>query len=473
MNETNGGEMERSAIRQISGWLWEIPRSYRSDMRVPARFYASAAMLEQILADRSLEQLVNVATLPGIVGFALAMPDIHEGYGFPIGGVAAFDPDAGIISPGGIGYDINCGVRFLATSQPFESVREKISDLAREIYRQVPSGVGHGNRITFSSKQLDQILRDGAPRMVEFGYGEPEDLGHIESGGVIDVADPSKVSQHAKQRGGDQLGTLGAGNHFVEIDRIDAIFDQEAAVRMGLFEGQIVIQLHTGSRGLGHQIATDYIRVMNRAMASYGIEVPDRELACAPFRSPEGQEYFSAMSAGANFAWANRQLITWEIRQAWKSVMGGDLPRVVYDVAHNIAKVETHEIDGQRRQLLVHRKGATRAFSGQPVIIPGSMGTASFVLEGEPASMHESFGSSCHGAGRRMSRTKAKKMVQGSQLRRELEVIGVSVQAGSMSGLAEEAPAAYKDIGEVVGTVVSAGIARKVVRLVPVGVMKG
>nr|WP_317618641.1 RtcB family protein [Chlorobaculum sp. MV4-Y] len=473
MNETNGGEMKRSSIRQISCGLWEIPRSYRSDMRVPARFYASAAMLEQILSDRSLEQLVNVATLPGIVGFALAMPDIHEGYGFPIGGVAAFDLDAGVISPGGIGYDINCGVRLLATRSSIESVREKIPDLAKEIYRQVPSGVGHGNRLTFSLKQLDQILRGGAPRMVEFGYGEPEDLVHIESGGVLDVADSSKVSQHAKQRGCDQLGTLGAGNHFVEIERIDAIFDQEAAGRMGLFEGQIVIQLHTGSRGLGHQIATDYIRVMNRAMQAYGITVPDRELCCVPFHSSEGKEYFSAMSAGANFAWANRQLITWEIRQAWKSVMGGDPLRVVYDIAHNIAKIETHEIDGQRRQLLVHRKGATRAFSGQPVIIPGSMGTASFVLEGAPGSMRESFGSSCHGAGRRMSRTKAKHMVQGSQLRQELEAIGVSVQAGSMQGLAEEAPAAYKDIGEVVGTVVSAGIAKKVAKLVPVGVMKG
>ena len=465
--------MERSSIRQISEWLWEIPRSCRGDMRVPARFYASEAMLGQILADRSLEQLVNVATLPGIVGFALAMPDIHEGYGFPIGGVAAFDLDAGVISPGGIGYDINCGVRLLATRESFESIREKIPDLAKEIYRQVPSGVGRGNEIAFSSAQLDRVLREGARCMVELGYGEAEDLAHIESGGVLDVADPSKVSQQAKQRGHDQLGTMGAGNHFVEIDRIDEIFDREAAGRMGLFAGQVVIQLHTGSRGLGHQIATDSIRVMNRAMASYGIEVPDRELACTPFRSPEGQEYFSAMSAGANFAWANRQLITWEIRQAWQAVLGGDPLRVVYDVAHNIAKIESHEIDGQRRNLLVHRKGATRAFPGQPVIIPGSMGTASFVLEGQAASMRESFGSSCHGAGRRMSRTKAKQMVQGSKLRMELEAMGVSVQAGSLSGLAEEAPAAYKDIGDVVGTVVSAGIARKVARLVPVGIMKG
>jgi tRNA-splicing ligase RtcB len=457
----------------LSGWLWEIPRAYRNDMRVSARFYASESMLDLILSDRSLEQLVNVATLPGIVGHAIAMPDIHEGYGFPIGGVAAFDLERGIISPGGIGYDINCGVRLLATKAPFERIREKIPDLAREIYRRVPSGVGRGNRITFSPVQLDRVLREGAPSMVGFGYGEHEDLGCIESGGVLDVADPVKVSIQAKQRGLDQLGTMGAGNHFVEIDRVVEIFDREAADRMGLFDGQVVIQLHTGSRGLGHQIATDYIRIMSRAMAAYGITVPDRELGCVPFRSPEGQDYFSAMSAGANFAWANRQLITWEIRQAWAAVIDSDPLRVVYDVAHNIAKIETHEVDGSARQLLVHRKGATRAFPGQPVIIPGSMGTASFVLEGESASMHESFGSSCHGAGRSMSRTRAKHLVQGNRLMKELEEMGISVQAGSMSGLAEEAPEAYKDIADVVGTVAAAGIARKVAELRPVGIMKG
>ena len=465
--------MERSAIKKLSGWLWEIPRSFRKEMRVSARFYASEAMLDQILADRSLEQLVNVATLPGIEGHAIAMPDIHEGYGFPIGGVAAFDLERGIISPGGIGYDINCGVRLLATKASFERIGEKIPDLAREIYRRVPSGVGRGNRITFSPVQLDKVLREGAPSMVGFGYGEQEDLGRIESGGVLDVADPAKVSTQAKQRGLDQLGTMGAGNHFVEIDRVAEIFDRESADRMGLFEGQVVVQLHTGSRGLGHQIATDYIRIMNRAMAAYGITVPDRELGCVPFRSPEGQGYFSAMSAGANFAWANRQLITWEIRQAWAAVMASDSLRVVYDVAHNIAKIETHEVDGRSKQLLVHRKGATRSFPGQPVIIPGSMGTASFVLEGESASMHESFGSSCHGAGRRMSRTRAKHLVQGNRLMKELEEMGISVQAGSMSGLAEEAPEAYKDIADVVGTVAAAGIARKVAKLLPIGIMKG
>lgn len=465
--------MERSSIRKISGWLWEIPRSYRQDMQVSARFYASESMLDQILADRSLEQLVNVATLPGIVGHAIAMPDIHEGYGFPIGGVAAFDPDSGIISPGGIGYDINCGVRLLASDLLFESMVEKIPLLAREIYRRVPSGVGQGNRITFSLNQLDRVLHEGAPCMVDFGYGEKEDLAHIESNGVLEAARPASVSPQAKQRGKDQLGTMGAGNHFVEIDRVAEIFDMEAAARMGLFEGQVVIQLHTGSRGLGHQIATDHIRIMNRVMQDYSITVPDRELGCVPFRSPEGQDYFRAMSAGANFAWANRQLITWEIRQAWQAVMGHDPLRVVYDVAHNIAKLETHEVEGTLRQLLVHRKGATRAFPGQPVIIPGSMGTASFVLEGEPSSMLQSFGSSCHGAGRRMSRSRAKQTVQGGRLMKQLEGMGISVQAGSMAGLAEEAPEAYKDIAEVVGTVAAAGIARKVARLTPIGIMKG
>ncbi|NTV01855.1 MAG: RtcB family protein [Chlorobiaceae bacterium] len=465
--------MERGSIRRVSDWLWEIPRVYREDMRVPARFYASEAMLAQILADRSLEQLVNVATLPGIRLHALAMPDIHEGYGFPIGGVAAFDLDEGIISPGGIGYDINCGVRLLRTGEHFADVRDRIPDLARGIYRQVPSGVGHGNRITFSTEQLDTILRGGAGAMVGFGYGTEEDLGYLESGGVLDAADPAAVSPHARQRGLDQLGTMGAGNHFVEIDRVSTIFDPAAAERMGLFRGQVVIQIHTGSRGLGHQIATDYIRAMNLAMPGYGITVPDRELACVPFRSREGQEYFRAMSAGANFAWANRQLITWEVRRAWESLFTSEPPEVLYDVAHNVAKIEEHEVEGRKVQLLVLRKGATRAFPGQPVIIPGSMGTSSFVLEGMAGSMRESFGSSCHGAGRRMSRTKARHTIQGSHLRKVLEEQGISVQAGSMSGLAEEAPEAYKDIADVVGTVAAAGIARKVAQLVPVGIMKG
>jgi tRNA-splicing ligase RtcB len=442
-------------------------------MRVPARFYASEAMLDQILADRSLDQLVNVATLPGIVLYALAMPDIHEGYGFPIGGVAAFDPESGVISPGGIGYDINCGVRLLKTLESYDRVRESISSLTRECFLRVPSGVGHGNRIAFSAGELDEILAGGAPRMVAAGYGNAEDLLNVESGGVLDVADPSKVSMHATQRGLDQLGTLGAGNHFVEIDRVAAIFDEEGATRLGLFENQVVLQIHTGSRGLGHQIATDYIRIMNAVMPKYGISVPDRELACAPFHSQEGKDYFQAMAAAANFAWANRQMVTWEIRQAWKSLFASSEPSVVYDVAHNIAKIETHRVNGRERSLLVHRKGATRAFPGQPVIIPGSMGTASFVLIGKESSMIESFGSSCHGAGRRMSRTKAKHAVHGDQLKRELESRGISVQAGSMSGFAEEAPLAYKDIMDVVDTVSSAAIAGKVALLTPVGIMKG
>ena len=465
--------MDKSSIRKVSDGLWEIPITYRKDMRVPARFYASEKMLSQILSDRSLEQLVNVATLPGIVSYALAMPDIHEGYGFPIGGVAAFDPENGIISPGGIGYDINCGVRLLGTVESFASVKNMIPELSGEIYRQVPSGVGHGNRITFDDRQLERILRRGVAALVDSGYGTLSDLEHIESRGSIEIADPLKVSLHASQRGMDQLGTIGAGNHFVEIDRVSEIFDQDAAVEMGLFKDQVVMQIHTGSRGLGHQIATDYIRIMNTAMPRYGIRVPDRELACVPFRSSVGQDYYQAMSAGANFAWANRQLITWEIRQAWQSVIGSAPPSVVYDVAHNIAKLETHVIEGRTRQLLVHRKGATRAFPGQPVIIPGSMGTSSFVLSGEQASMQSSFGSSCHGAGRCMSRTRAKHSMLGTRIKKELELRGISVHSGSMSGLAEEAPQAYKDVTDVVNTVVSAGIASKVARLTPVAVMKG
>jgi tRNA-splicing ligase RtcB len=465
--------MNRSSIRKISDWLWEIPKTYRSDMRVPARFYASESMLGQILGDRSLEQLVNVATLPGIERCALAMPDIHEGYGFPIGGVAAFDLQYGIISPGGIGYDINCGVRLLRTGESHERAKARIPDLAGLIYREVPSGVGHGNRITFTPAQLDSVLREGAAGMVAFGYGSADDLQRTESGGCFEGADPSAVSGRAKQRGMDQLGTMGAGNHFVEIDVVREIFDREAAERMALFSGQVVIQIHTGSRGLGHQIATDYIRIMNRCMPKYGIVVPDRELACVPFQSREGQEYFRAMAAAANFAWANRQLITWEVRQAWTKLFASPLPELVYDVAHNVAKKERHAAGGGTKELLVHRKGATRAFPGQPVIIPGSMGTGSFVLVGDEPSMRESFGSSCHGAGRAMSRTRAKHSIQGSRLKKELEERGITVQAGSMSGLAEEAPEAYKDIADVVGTVAAAGIARKVALLRPVGIMKG
>lgn len=464
----------KSVLREISPFVWEIPHSYRNDMRVPARVYASESMLDRILQDRSLEQLVNVSTLPGIRKYALAMPDVHEGYGFPVGGVAAFDMQEGVISPGGIGYYINCGVRLLRSTLAREEVAGRNTEIGRTIYREVPSGVGKGGMLRLGGKQLDGVLEGGAEKMLELGYGVPEDLERIESGGKLPAADPSCVSEQAKQRGSDQLGTMGAGNHFVEVEYVSAIDDEAEAERMGLFRNQVCVMIHTGSRGLGHQVATDYIRLMYRNLQKYGISLPDRELTCAPFGSPEGQAYWKAMSAAANFAWANRQLITWEIREAWKRVFGSSQPlSLLYDVAHNIAKTETYRIAGEEKQLVVHRKGATRAFPGQPVLIPGSMGTGSCVLAGEAHSLTASFGSSCHGAGRTMSRTRAKRETDATELLHQLEKMGISIQAGSKTGLAEEAPAAYKNVDEVVGVISSSGIAKKVARLKPLAVIKG
>lgn len=471
-----GNSFDFGHLNKVHDWLWEIPRSYRRDMRVPARVYASEKMLQEISRDRSLEQLVNVATLPGIQKYALAMPDAHEGYGFPVGGVAAFDAEEGIISPGGIGYDINCGVRLLKSELEFRDAEMHLDALARALFREIPSGVGKGGRLKLNNEDLDGVLKDGVGWMLRNGYAEKDDAAHIESGGVLSEADPDAVSPQAKSRGRDQLGTMGAGNHFVEVDRVEEILEPEAAEKLGLKKDQIVILIHCGSRGLGHQVATDYIRAMLGVMPKYKITLPDRELACAPVSSPEGKRYFSAMAAAANFAWANRQLITWEARKAWREVFGppaasgqaGGLD-VVYDVAHNIAKVE--EYFGKK--MVVHRKGATRAFDGQPVLIPGSMGTASYVLIGTKESTNEAFGSSCHGAGRRMSRHAAKSKVRGSELKIQMEKEGIRVAAGSFSGLAEEAPFAYKDVDAVVNVVHQAGIAKKVARLRPVAVIKG
>lgn len=462
-------------LKKKSALLWEIPMSFRAGMRVPAEVYASEAMLRGISRDRSLEQLVNVAMLPGIQKYAIAMPDAHEGYGFPIGGVAAFDRETGIISPGGIGYDINCGVRLLRTSLNKSDAEPFLKKLGHAIFEQVPSGVGRGGKLHLRGEELDRVLLGGAGRMAELGYAEDGDLLHIESGGVLHEANPEMVSAFAKARGSDQLGTMGAGNHFVEVGYVETVFDEVAANDLGLAVGQVTVLIHTGSRGLGHQVATDYIRVMNRVMAQYGIKVPDRELACVPFISKEGQEYFSAMAAAANFAWANRQLITHEVRQAFKDVFGGKTPNisVVYDVAHNIAKLEEHRIGKNMRELVVHRKGATRAFPGQPVLIPGSMGTASYVLMGEEAALEASFGSSCHGAGRRMSRTETYKHTNAEELHKELFAQGVIINARSKRGLVEEAPFAYKDIDEVVNVIHDAGIAKKVARLRPLVVVKG
>jgi len=467
--------MQLSDLIKIEDYLWKIPKSFHGDMRTAARVYATEEMLEAILGDRSLEQIINVATLPGIVGDALAMPDVHEGYGFPVGGVAAFDVDKGIISPGGIGYDINCGVRMLRSSTNYEEIKDNLESLGYALFREIPSGVGKGGAIRLSPEELNKVLVDGAKQVVKMGFGTEEDLEFIESNGRLENANPEHVSGRAKQRGSDQVGTLGAGNHFTEVQRVSRIFDQEEAKRLGIFEGQVTVLIHTGSRGLGHQIATDYIRKMMKVMPKYGISVPDRELACAPFSSPEGQEYFDAMAAGANFAWANREVITFHVRNAWTNALGrgGDELKLVYDVAHNLAKLEKHVVDGKERDVVVHRKGATRAFPNQPVLIPGSMGTASYLLVGQEGSMQQSFGSTCHGAGRRMSRTKARKAVSGYELKQELAKRGITIMAGSIKGLAEEAPMAYKDVHNVVDVVHDAGIAKKVAELKPVVVVKG
>ncbi|MGB9609172.1 MAG: RtcB family protein, partial [Minisyncoccia bacterium] len=383
--------IERKNLIKISDYIWEIPKSFKLDMQVPARVFASEKMLNEILADNSINQLINVTTLPGIQKYALAMPDAHEGYGFPVGGVAGFDSNEGIISPGGIGYDINCGVRLLKSNLNYDEVKAYLPNLAKELYREIPSGVGRGGRLNLNYEELDKILKYGAKRIIEIGYGNEKDLEHIESNGFLKEAEPEFVSKIAKERGRDQLGTIGAGNHFVEVDKISEIFDEETAKNFGLFKNQICVLIHTGSRGLGHQVATDYIQQMMKLMKKYNFSVPDRELVCAPFKSDEGQNYFSAMSAAANFAWANRQMITFYIREAWKKILGKDKKlRILYDVAHNIAKLEEYEIEGKKQKVLVHRKGSTRAFPpfhpeiplkyqsiGQPVLIPGSMGTAS------------------------------------------------------------------------------------------------
>lgn len=459
-------------FKKIDEYLWEIPQTYRSDMRVPARIFASEKLLREALGDRSLEQLVNVTTLPGIQVAAYAMPDIHEGYGFPIGGVAAISLD-GVISPGGIGYDINCGVRMLISDVTFDQFTLSSDQFGEALFRAVPSGVGASGHFKLDSQKLDAILQQGATWMVEEGYGDKHDREFIESGGMLAEADPGAVSQHAKDRGRNQLGTMGAGNHFVEVNLVEQIFDEKIAQSFRLFKNQIVILIHCGSRGLGHQVATDYIRMMLNSLSKYEIKLPDRELAGAPFTSPQGQDYFKAMAAAANFAWANRQLIAHQIHQVWQEIFGQSKISLLYDVSHNIAQVEEHHIDGRDTKLIVHRKGATRSFPNQPVLIPGSMGTASYVGVGTAKALELSFGSTCHGAGRRMSRHQAKAEIDGRRLKADLAGKGIDVFAGSVAGIAEEAPTAYKDIDEVVKVVDKAGLAKKVARLKPVLVVKG
>jgi tRNA-splicing ligase RtcB len=470
---------------RVDEMLWEIPAEARADMRVPARVFADRELLEAILRDQSLVQLQNVATLPGIVEAALAMPDIHQGYGFPVGGVAAMELPDGVVSPGGVGYDINCGVRLLALPLSEPELGERREPLVHEFSRAIPAGTGKRGALQLSGAELDGVLREGPGALVARGIGRDDDLEHTESRGCLPDADPSAVSARAHARGAGQLGTAGAGNHFVELQRVAGIFELVTAEAFGLTEGQVTVLIHSGSRGLGHQVCTDHVRVIDAVRARYGIVLPDRQLACAPASSPEGRAYLGAMAAAANFAFANRHAMAHAVREAIARVLGPDVAegtRQVYDVAHNVAKVERYE----GRDLLVHRKGATRAFPagspdipadyravGQPVFIPGSMGTASFVLAGEPSSVERSFGTTCHGAGRAMSRTRATKQIQGSELRHQLEARGIVVRCPSNKGLAEEAPFAYKDVERVVEVVEHAGLARRVVRLVPIGVVKG
>ena len=461
------GSFSTSDLRQVDETLWEIPASARADMRVPARVFADRELLESIIRDSALEQLQNVATLPGIVDAALAMPDIHLGYGFPVGGVAAMELPDGVVSPGGVGYDINCGVRLLAAPFSAAELGPRREALVHEISRAVPAGAGKQVERKWRGGELDRILVEGSQV-----NGSPEDVERTESSGCLPGADPAAVSERARQRGAGQVGTMGSGNHFVEVQRVDRILDPEAAERFGLREGQVTVLIHSGSRGLGHQVCTDHVRQMDAAMLRYGIVLPDRQLACAPASSPEGRAYLAAMAAAANFAWANRQGIANAVRQAIARVLGreaADGTRQVYDVAHNVAKVEVYG----GRELLVHRKGATRAFPGQPVFIPGSMGTASYVLAGLPGSLERSFGTTCHGAGRLLSRTAARKQIGGNELRRQLEADGIVVRCPSPKGLAEEAPFAYKDVERVVEIVERAGLAGRVARLVPLGVVKG
>jgi len=475
---------------RISDYEWEIPRTFRHDMQVPVRIFATRKLIEAVMDDKSLEQAVNSATLPGLVGHVVVMPDMHQGYGFPIGGVAATRFPDGVISPGGIGYDINCGVRLLASQIPYEDVESRLDALASALDHNCPSGVGTKGHIHLTEAELDQVCRDGSRWAQKQGYASPADLRRTEESGCLEGADPGKVSKRARERGRPQLGTLGSGNHFIEVDLIEQIFDREAAQTMGLVEGCLAVQIHCGSRGFGHQICSDYVNEFQKVVQRYNIHLPDRELVCAPLTSPEGQNYLAAMRCAANYAFANRQVLAHYARKAFEDVLAGSTRHwqlhQVYDIAHNMGKIEQHVIEGERIKVCVHRKGATRAFGpgyeglpeeyrqmGQPVLVPGSMGTASWVLVGTQGSMERSFGSSCHGAGRVMSRARAKKSVWGEDLRASLEGKGIHIRAGSMGGLAEEAPEAYKDVDEVVQTVTEAGIASKVARLVPVAVVKG
>ncbi len=478
-------------IEKVDDFHWRIPKSYRHDLRVDGMIIADEKLIKGILTDKAAEQVANVATLPGIQKYSLAMPDIHWGYGFCIGGVAATDPDQdGVISPGGVGYDINCGVRLIRTDLHENDVRPKLEKLVAQLFRDVPCGVGKGGFSSFSKKELQKIVTNGPGWVIKQGYGEPEDIDYTEAKGCLEGADPDVISDRAYERGKKQCGSLGSGNHFMEIQVVDQIFLPNEAGVMGLEKGQICVMIHSGSRGFGYQVCDDYLREFAHVPAKYGIHLPDRQLACAPIRSPEGRRYLGAMRGAANYAWSNRQLLTHAMRQVFERVFDAPPRRlgmqVVYDVAHNIAKMEPYEVNGKTRELCVHRKGATRAFPpnhpelpdkykpiGQPVLIPGDMGRCSYVLVGREEAMRSTFGSSCHGAGRRMSRKAAIRAAKGRSIRNELLERGVVAMARGRTGLDEEQPDAYKDVTDVVNVVDGAGISKRVCKMRPIGVIKG
>ena len=478
-------------LHKIDDFRWEIPASYKPGMRVPGLIYASEAILQSVREEQTPEQVANVAFLPGIVKSSFAMPDIHWGYGFPIGGVAAMSLKGGVISPGGVGYDINCGVRLLRTSLTEAEVRPRISSLISSLFANIPSGVGSEGKIRVSRKEMNELIVDGARWAVKRGFGSDEDLDATEEGGCMKGADPSSITDKAMKRGLPQAGTLGSGNHFIEIQVVKEVFDDGAARVMGINgAGQILVLIHTGSRGFGHQVCTDHLRVMEAAVSKYDIRLPDRQLACAPIESKEGKDYFAAMACAANYAWCNRQCIAHWVRESFSKVFDRTPQslgmRQVYDVAHNIAKVEEHTVEGQRLMVCVHRKGATRAFPpkhpdipkryaeiGQPVFIPGDMGRCSFIAVGTDRAMEETFGSTCHGAGRVLSRSAAKRILRGKDVALELESRGITIKTGNIPSLAEEASRAYKDVCQVIDVVHQAGISKKVAMAVPIGVIKG
>lgn len=476
-------------LKKIRNCVWEIPTIYQKNMRVPGRIYLNDKDIREV-EKGALDQVANVACLPGIQKFSIGLPDIHFGYGFSIGGVAAFSDRTGIISPGGVGFDINCGVRLLRTNLTEKEIKPKIRELLDALFRNVPSGLGSKGKIRLKEGEINEVLDHGAQWAVENGYGWESDLEFLEENGKMEEADSSKVSDKAKKRGIPQLGSLGSGNHFLEVQKVEDIFDKDTAQTFDIQKGQITVMIHTGSRGCGHQICSDYLQTMVKAYKKYNINIPDRQLACAPVDSPEAQDYFQAMSAAANYAWTNRQMIVHWVRESFEQIFHQDAEElnlsIVYDVAHNIAKKEVHEIKGQKNTVYVHRKGATRAFGpnraeipleyrkvGQPVFIPGTMGTASYILHGTEMAMEETFGSTAHGAGRKMSRAGAKKIYSGEEVKKNLEKKGITIKATSMPVVAEEAPGAYKDVDNVVKTVHDAGISFLVAKMIPIGVAKG